>query len=136
MQRKYSCANEALDDLKRAGLPWKLDLLVITVAEVWVLETDDEKKMEERMEKIAFNAAAKLRDGGLLADTMVNDGAPVLFLLDEAEKLGVDCIFLGARVHHFMDRFLLGSVSAAVTTRATCSVEVVCTVKAASQDAG
>lgn len=89
----------------------------------------------ERMERVAFNAAAKLRDAGLLVDTVVTDGAPVPLLLDEVEKLGADCIFLGARGHHFMDRFLLGSVSSAVATRADCSVEVVRTAKVAGQEA-
>lgn len=88
----------------------------------------------ERMEQTVNNAAAKLRESGLLVNTVIRDGAPVPLLCDEAETLGADCIFLGARGHRFMERFLLGSVSAAVAARASCSVEIVRTAKAAGQD--
>src|SRR5690606_26422884 len=88
----------------------------------------------ERMERVADDAGRKLRDAGLLVDTVVREGAPVPLLLDGAEELGADCIFLGARGHRFMERFLLGSVSAAVAARAGCSVEVIRTAKAADRD--
>ena len=46
-------------------------------------------------------------------------------ILDEAEKWGADLIVLGSRGLGALDRFLLGSVSHAVTQHAKCSVEVV-----------
>ena len=45
--------------------------------------------------------------------------------LEEAERWGADCIFLGAKGHSRFERLLLGSVSTAVSARAHCSVEVV-----------
>lgn len=90
-------------------------------------------KQWEQMKQVTARVAEKLRDAGLVVDTKLCDGAPVAQLLDEARELGADCIFLGARGHRFMDRFLLGSVSAAVTARASCSVEVIRTAKAADQ---
>ena len=46
-------------------------------------------------------------------------------LLEEAERWGADCIFVGARGLNRLERLLLGSVSTAVAARARCSVEVV-----------
>jgi nucleotide-binding universal stress UspA family protein len=87
----------------------------------------------ERLEQVAADAARRLRDAGLLVDTRVCDGAPVPLLLSEATELGADCIFLGARGHRFMERFLLGSVSASIAARADCTVEVVRTATDAAQ---
>jgi nucleotide-binding universal stress UspA family protein len=50
---------------------------------------------------------------------------PKRMILEEAERWGADCIFMGARGLSRFDRVLLGSVSGAVAARASCSVEVV-----------
>lgn len=72
------------------------------------------------------NAVAKdLSRQDVLATPVVADGDPKQVLLKEAERMNADCIFLGAKGHSRMERFLLGSVSAAVAARARCSVEVV-----------
>jgi nucleotide-binding universal stress UspA family protein len=70
-------------------------------------------------------AAARLREAGLSAMGFVRDGDPKRVIVDEAERAAVDCIFLGARGHTRLERFLLGSVSSAVASRAPCSVEVI-----------
>ena len=70
-------------------------------------------------------AAEELRRAGLLAVGLVLDGDPKRVLLDEAEQWKADCIFVGAKGHSRMERFLLGSVSASVAARAGCTVEVV-----------
>lgn len=95
----------------------------------WPEDLEGSAKHWERMEQVTNDAAAKLREAGLLVTTIVREGAPAAMLLEEAETLGADCIFLGARGHRFMERFLLGSVSSAVATRAGCSVEVIRTPK-------
>ncbi|XVJ59664.1 MAG: universal stress protein [Tepidisphaera sp.] len=41
------------------------------------------------------------------------------------ERAGADCIFVGARGVRGLERFLLGSVSAAVAMNAHCTVEIV-----------
>jgi nucleotide-binding universal stress UspA family protein len=66
-----------------------------------------------------------LRAAGLAVTAEVKDGAPVPVLLDAAREWGADAIFVGAQGHRFLERVLLGSVSAAVAARAHCSVEVV-----------
>lgn len=78
------------------------------------------------VQKIVDKAAAELRSLGLTVDAEVMKGNPKHTLVEEAEKCGADCIFVGSTGHsNRFERFLLGSVSAAVTARAHCSVEVV-----------
>ncbi|HEX2491994.1 MAG TPA: universal stress protein [Blastocatellia bacterium] len=55
---------------------------------------------------------------------VVKEEDPKRLLIAEAESWGADCIFVGARGMGRIERFLLGSVSSAVTARAHCSVEV------------
>jgi nucleotide-binding universal stress UspA family protein len=84
-------------------------------------ETDDRRLATQIIESVA----KELRRAGLAASPVVVDGDPKHALLREAEKFDADCIFIGAKGHSALDRFLLGSVSAAVAARAHCTVEVV-----------
>ena len=68
---------------------------------------------------------AKLRAVGLTVSPLVKHGDPRRILLDEAERLNADCIFVGACGLRGIERLFLGSVSTAIATRAHCSVEVV-----------
>jgi nucleotide-binding universal stress UspA family protein len=69
--------------------------------------------------------AELLRSQGLTVASVMQEGDPKHMLLDEAEQWEADCVFVGARGLSRVERFLLGSVSAAVAARAHCSVEVV-----------
>jgi nucleotide-binding universal stress UspA family protein len=69
--------------------------------------------------------AEPLRTRGLIISYVIKEGDPKHVLLDEAEHWEADCIFMGARGHSRIERFMIGSVSAAVAARAHCSVEVV-----------
>lgn len=69
--------------------------------------------------------AKKLERAGLNVSNVVKAGKPWKVLVKEAEKWKADCIFVGARGLGSIDRFLLGSVSSAVASRADCSVEVI-----------
>ena len=71
------------------------------------------------------DAVAMLATAGLLTSTEVSPGDPKRVLVDEAERWGADCIFVGASGLRGFDRFVIGSVSTAVATRARCAVEVV-----------
>ena len=55
---------------------------------------------------------------------MIQEEDPKLLLIAEAERSNADSIFVGARGLSRVERFLLGSVSTAVVSRAHCSVEV------------
>jgi nucleotide-binding universal stress UspA family protein len=75
---------------------------------------------------IGYDGLAEvLRAAGLAVSCRVTEEDPKRLLPAEAQAWGADCIFLGARGLRGIERFLLGSVSAAVAARAHCSVEVV-----------
>lgn len=77
------------------------------------------------IKEIVDGAALKLSAAGLATSSVVTSGDPRRVLVQEAERWGADCIFVGS--HRFgtrVERFLLGSVAAAVAARAHCSVEV------------
>lgn len=78
------------------------------------------------LEALAENALVTLRGTGLTASLHIHDGNPKQILTEEAERWNADCIFVGANAFGSkMERFLIGSTSAAVAARATCSVELV-----------
>jgi len=78
------------------------------------------------LEESAEAALAKLRNRGIPSSLRTCSGNPKHILIDEAENWGADCIFVGANAWGSpLERFLIGSTSAAVAARAHCSVEVV-----------
>ena len=90
----------------------------------WVEETDREARGWVR--RAAEEAAGRLRAAGLTAEAVVREGDPKRALVGEAEAWGADCVFVGSHgLTGRLERFLLGSVSAAVAARGHCSVEVV-----------
>lgn len=81
---------------------------------------------QEWLEKLAEDAIATLKDAGLAATQHIHAGNPKKVLVEEAEIWNADCIFVGANAFGGrLERFLIGSTSAAVAARAHCSVEVV-----------
>jgi len=99
-----------------------LDPMMITAVE-WIKEADrDERAWVER---ILEASAQKLRAAELVVSSEIKRGDPKRVLVAEAEHWGADSIFVGARGLRLIERFLVGSVSAAVAERAHCSVEVV-----------
>lgn len=83
----------------------------------------------ELVSEIVESFEQQLRSAKLSVSHIVKPGDPKRILVQEAEGWEADCIFVGARGISRIDRFLLGSVSAAVAGRAHCSVEVVRAVK-------
>ncbi len=78
--------------------------------------------LENRAEEIV----KQLQKAGLTASLKILEGDPKSLIIREAEHFRADCIFVGAtKFSGAMERFLLGSVSSAITARAHCSVEVV-----------
>ena len=73
------------------------------------------------------NAAKILRNKNpaLTVTTIVIEGSPKSVILEEAEKFGADLIIVGSHGSGAIERFLLGSVSHAVSLHAKCSVEIV-----------
>lgn len=93
-----------------------------------VTESVDESNREEmkHSRELADAAVKILRARGLRAEPWLMQGDPKHALVDAAEQWRADCIFLGATgLTSRMERFVLGSVAAAVAARAHCSVEIV-----------
>ena len=101
--------------------------LLIPPVKEFVEETNKEE--HTAAEAIIADAIKLLRAS--LADhvsvsTAIDSGDPKAVLVKLAEEFGADCIFTGATgFSNRLERFILGSVSAAVAARAHCSVEVI-----------
>ena len=77
-------------------------------------------------ETLAAGAIEKLTNAGLKSSLHVTLGHPAELITEQAERWGADSIFVGPHCSlNSFERFLLGSVSVAVSARASCSVEVV-----------
>ena len=77
-------------------------------------------------EALASTALAKLTKAGILSSVEVRLGHPKDVIIEEAEDWNADNIFVGPHcAANSFERFLIGSVSAAVANRAHCSVEVI-----------
>jgi nucleotide-binding universal stress UspA family protein len=90
----------------------------------WIEESNEEERhwVHEVIEK----ATAALSATDLRVSSMVKEGDPKKLLVEAAEEWGADSIFVGSTgFGNRFERFLLGSVSAAVVARAHCTVEVV-----------
>jgi len=112
---------------------------------VWSGDAGDASgPIRSRAAREAADAANMIRGGcpGVNVSSVVRLADPSYALVDEAEhwgreasgtpapglgieRSGADCIFVGARGVRGLERFFLGSVSAAVAMNAHCSVEIV-----------
>ena len=71
-------------------------------------------------------ATYQLRSIGMVVSVSIQKGDAKRILLKEANKWNADSIFVGTReFKNALERFRLGSVSAAVVNNAPCSVEIV-----------
>jgi nucleotide-binding universal stress UspA family protein len=78
------------------------------------------------IKKLAEEQMEILEKAGLPTSLHLFNGNPRGVLVEEAERWNADCIFVGANAFGSrIERFLIGSTSAAVAARAHCSVEVV-----------
>ena len=88
----------------------------------------EEDRQQERtwVEEISKRSVDILRSASVNVTCAVREGDPKRELPKAAEDWGADCIFVGsAGFSNRFERFVLGSISAAVAARAHCSVEVV-----------
>jgi nucleotide-binding universal stress UspA family protein len=129
-------AGEVTREVARRSWPTNTEARVISAVETLtraeleaisysaLLRENDEQE-RDRLQKATEDSTNSLRRAGLIANGTVVDGDPRQELVREAERWNADAIFVGARGLGGMERFLLGSVSTAVVTRARCTVEVV-----------
>jgi nucleotide-binding universal stress UspA family protein len=86
-------------------------------------DADTDDRIKRILESYQAIACQNTSDASI--STMLMTGDPKRVLVNEAERWGADCIFIGSRGLNRWERLLLGSVSTAVATRAHCPVEVV-----------
>lgn len=118
-------ADEAVKVLSNRYLPKGSEVRVVMVEDVNSVQQffDFDRTI---FEKIGETAIEQLQKSGLKAELVILQGNPKHEVVSEAEKFGADCIYVGAtKFNNKFERFLLGSVSSAITARAHCSVEVV-----------
>ena len=143
------CSETALDDLARAGLPETGEILVLSVAEVWLPpqnseENDDGIKLDAHTEEIIHKYQDKGKKAVAEADELANQakqrlqrilpdwtikaeasyGSPAWEILTRAEDFKPDLIVVGSQGRSAISRFILGSISQKILTEAHCSVRV------------
>ncbi len=144
------CADAALDDLRRAGLPPQAEALVVSVAEVWLpppppssyeLVEGERGAGEpshspdagasappavEEANRLALQAVERLRSNfpewAVRAEAL--SGSPAWEVVKKADEWRPDLVVVGSQGRSALGRFVLGSVSQKVVTEARSSVRV------------
>jgi nucleotide-binding universal stress UspA family protein len=139
------CADEAIEDLQRAGLPSDVEALVLSVADLWFLPNSGPvaptpvrvstimgearataATMMEAAKVRAQSASERLRTSfpGWQVEAKNLADSPAWAIVLEAESWQADLIVVGSHGHSALGRWLLGSVSQTVLTQAPCSVRI------------
>lgn len=143
------CSDAALDDIKTAGFPEKVEAVVMSVAEVWLppppigetlseYATDLQKqpqpfKAYQTHAKAVTEAEALARQGqhrllrmfpGWSVAAEPNYGSPAWEIISRADEIKADLIVVGSHGRSAVGRLFLGSISQKVLTEAHCSVRV------------
>lgn len=118
-------SEEAVDTILSRNWPKGSEIRLVTAAGPFDLigvPLPEKKAFALNLQK---SARKKIEEAGLVALSVIQEKEPKQILLEEAEKWGATCIFVGTRGLNRLNRLLLGSVSTAITARAHCSVEVI-----------
>jgi nucleotide-binding universal stress UspA family protein len=89
----------------------------------YVAKVEQERRKEAK--ELVRRAVRQLRTAGFRTSEIVEEGDPKVRIIDHAANWHADMIVLGSHGWKGLSRFLMGSVSEAVTRHARCSVEVV-----------
>ena len=133
--------DEAAAEVARRPWPAGTEVRVVSVAEPplqlaaepYMLSdqfyVEAEKALRGRAAAAAGRSAEVLQRSlegrGVRVAPDVLTGSASRLIAEEVEKWGADCVFVGAKGLRGVDRLLMGSVSAAIATRAHCSAEIV-----------
>ncbi len=134
-----SFSDAALDDLQRAGLPSKAEVLVISVSEVFVplvlhaapvpAMPGDEYLSHEKNDALEMAQSAARRINWRFPDWLVRPqgyaSSTAMTILTEADLWQPDLIVVGSHGRSALSRFFLGSVTMSVLHGARCLVRVV-----------
>lgn len=140
------CADAALIDLTRAGLPGDTEALVVSAADVFIPPEDiqDEEPFPayvperikhareraqrafEEAEGFSRRAAQRLREifTGWTINSVATAGVPHWEIIGKTEEWKPDLTVVGSHGRTALGRFFLGSVSQKVLFEAACSVRI------------
>ena len=143
-----SCADAALVDLQRAGLPDEAEAIVISVADVWLWPGSNQEAAESssampemasvtRGHKRALQAVEEARTLASQASERVRacfpawkvraeayGESPAWAIIRKADEWKADLVVVGSHGRSAVGRLILGSVSQKVVTEAGSSVRV------------
>jgi nucleotide-binding universal stress UspA family protein len=131
------CAESAIDDLKRAGLPRRAEAIVLTIAEELfplpasiggVETTFANSLLEEEKESLGLAGRARSRIQTLFPGweilTEAGIGSPGSEIIARADEWNPDLIVVGSHGRTALGRMFFGSVSQKVVNEARSSVRV------------
>ncbi len=125
------CAETAIDDLYRAGLPENTHLVILSIVEDWTLPPSSLEIIEDisrRNESLARarRAAARMRwfHQGWVIEVEVAKGSPAAGIIKNANQLKSDLIVLGSHGREAPVGAYFGSVAQKVLHEAPCSVRI------------
>lgn len=125
------CANAALDDIGRAGLPDEVECKVLSVIENWLpppsgLEMIEHIDRDQEYLTLAHRAALRLQEfhPEWTVKAEVGIGSPASVILERAGEWNPELIVLGAHGRSALGRFFFGSVSQKVLHEADCAVRI------------
>jgi len=131
------CAEWAIDDLKRAGLPRRAEAVVLTIAEELIpaptsiggVETTFAKSLlEEEKNSLALARRAQSRIQQLFPGWKIQAeaglGSPGSKIIERADEWLPDLIVVGSHGRTALGQMFFGSVSQKVVNEARCSVRV------------
>jgi nucleotide-binding universal stress UspA family protein len=135
------CADAALDDLRRAGLPDNIEARILSVAEVFLPPVSPSgsegapiseaiyAKARQAMvhaEALAERARGRLQElfPGWQVKAEAAAGSPAWELVFRADSWKPDLVIVGSYGRTALGRFVLGSVSQSVLTEARTSVRI------------
>jgi nucleotide-binding universal stress UspA family protein len=138
-------------DLRAAGLPQEAEVLVLSVADVWLpeawmpgVEVNGQPMVSAAVFEAIMHSGNMAKDAveqasqwaNTFAEELAQDfpqwkirtessaASPAFALVDRAKAWQADLIVVGAHANSNIERFLLGSVSSQVLAEASCSVRV------------
>jgi nucleotide-binding universal stress UspA family protein len=125
------CADAAIDDLRRAGLPKEAIAIVFSVVENWLLWSSGFELAEGMDELIQVQATARrgaARVKSLMPQWEVMSkmgvGSPASVILEKSEAWNPDLIVVGSHGRTAAGRFFFGSASLKLAHEARCTVRI------------
>jgi nucleotide-binding universal stress UspA family protein len=125
------CADAALDDLRRVGLPSDAQIKVLSVVENWLpppsgLEIIEHIDRDQEYLALARRGGIRLvsMEQGWDVKSESGAGSPATVIIEKADEWGADLIVVGSHGHTALGRFFFGSVSQKVLHEARHSVRV------------